>query len=633
MKIRALLEDFSLYLEKNNNSENKYVSDSSSVSIFAHFSEFKKFLSQELKIDENIFTKSYNDIMSLEVVDGKLVTKEELEEQEIEQTTQEPQEDTQEETQEDEDNNLIIDILNNILEDENVISALDTDGNKTLDEQEIFKFLSEISLNDKDSENLSLDDVFSGIDSIEKPKETQETEETDTQKEDNIEETKQESTPAKTSSSYSGGGSYSGGTSSYSSSVAKQETQEKTLDNMTKDELNSELETAQNDLSQKQDSLNNIINGNDTKVSQMEEDVQEKYTTYQEELEKVDKKSANKVNELKTKIDTQQQAINKQELEIINLETSENEAQTNYQNAQSTKQTLENTLSQLQAQDTSNMEDDELSSHNSKISEVKAQIESAKQKEEEAQKSLEQVQKELEKAKETKETLKNELDLLNEEMTLLEAEILEKHSELKEYLDSYNSAKENAQSYKQNAIESARSSIKDSQNYISEIQSAINNCNNKELEKEYSPNPKSQYDEKAGLLLAQNALTTRGTTGYCLAGVSDTMLETFGVNFKNMGSAYLATEALRGNTPGYEELASHFVEVEVERSELANLPAGAVVVWDNNANGGGSNVSDAGKKHGHISIALGDGRESSDHIQAQQVNRDAEYTVFYPISL
>ena len=90
--------------------------------------------------------------MSLEVVDGKLVSKEELEEQETDQTTQE----TQEESQEEKDDNLIIDILNNILEDENVISALDTDGNKTLDEQEIFKFLSEISLNDNNSENLSL---------------------------------------------------------------------------------------------------------------------------------------------------------------------------------------------------------------------------------------------------------------------------------------------------------------------------------------------------------------------------------------------------------------------------------------------------------------------------------------------
>ena len=109
------------------------------------------------------------------------------------------------------------------------------------------------------------------------------------------------------------------------------------------------------------------------------------------------------------------------------------------------------------------------------------------------------------------------------------------------------------------------------------------------------------------------------------------MYETFGVNFGNMGAAYMAKEALRGNVEGYEELASHFVEVEVERSELANLPAGAVVVWDNNANGGGSNVSDAGRKYGHISIALGDGRESSDHIQDQQVNRDAKYTVFYPI--
>lgn len=113
---------------------------------------------------------------------------------------------------------------------------------------------------------------------------------------------------------------------------------------------------------------------------------------------------------------------------------------------------------------------------------------------------------------------------------------------------------------------------------------------------------------------------SRGTTGRCYAGVADSLAKV-GVNVSG-ASAYMAADQLAN--------CDKFTEVKVSREELKNLPAGAVVVWHHNQNGGGSNVSAAGKKHGHISIALGDGREASDHIQAQMTNRDATYRVFLP---
>ncbi len=112
----------------------------------------------------------------------------------------------------------------------------------------------------------------------------------------------------------------------------------------------------------------------------------------------------------------------------------------------------------------------------------------------------------------------------------------------------------------------------------------------------------------------------------CLGGVDDQFERVFGMRSNKM-SAYMLADILASD----EGLGQYFGEIKnVTRGQLASLPGGCVVVWDNNANGGGSNVSAAGKKHGHISICLGDGRESSDHIQDQMTDRDSTYRVFYP---
>mgnify|MGYP001163394590 CR=1 FL=1 len=101
--------------------------------------------------------------------------------------------------------------------------------------------------------------------------------------------------------------------------------------------------------------------------------------------------------------------------------------------------------------------------------------------------------------------------------------------------------------------------------------------------------------------------------GYCYRGVKH-HLRQVGVNLQG-GSAYQAADQLAAQP-------HRFREVTVSRDQLRRLPPGAVVVWNKSP----------GHQHGHISIAMGNGKEASDKIRNQMVNRNASYRVFMPVS-
>ncbi|MGE0490768.1 MAG: hypothetical protein AB7S38_16295, partial [Vulcanimicrobiota bacterium] len=106
---------------------------------------------------------------------------------------------------------------------------------------------------------------------------------------------------------------------------------------------------------------------------------------------------------------------------------------------------------------------------------------------------------------------------------------------------------------------------------------------------------------------ARNAI---GPGGWCYKWVANA-LGRHGVNVHG-ASAYMAADQLAGNPK--------FREVRVPANQLRNLPPGAVVVWNRGA----------GHPHGHISIALGDGREASDKIRNQITNYGTSFRVFLP---
>lgn len=120
----------------------------------------------------------------------------------------------------------------------------------------------------------------------------------------------------------------------------------------------------------------------------------------------------------------------------------------------------------------------------------------------------------------------------------------------------------------------------------------------------------------SGQHLAQVAERTAmgmGSVGMCYRGAKASIARATGVQLTG-GSAWMAANQLANS--------GRFREVSVPQSQLRNLPAGAVVVW------GQTNRS----PHGHISVALGDGREASDHVQRQitSLRGASNYRVFVP---
>lgn len=120
----------------------------------------------------------------------------------------------------------------------------------------------------------------------------------------------------------------------------------------------------------------------------------------------------------------------------------------------------------------------------------------------------------------------------------------------------------------------------------------------------------------AGRRLASAASDVAGdmrSTGYCYRGVKQAIRRATGTYLEG-GSAWMAGDQLART--------GKFTEAQAPRQPalsqyLRNLPPGAVVVWPQ------TNRS----PHGHISVALGGGREASDHVSNQNVNLRGENTV------
>lgn len=93
---------------------------------------------------------------------------------------------------------------------------------------------------------------------------------------------------------------------------------------------------------------------------------------------------------------------------------------------------------------------------------------------------------------------------------------------------------------------------------------------------------------------AEREARNTDTVGYCAKSVNK-VLNKLGVG--GYGHAYQKAEQLAKN--------SRFKEVKVSRDQLNQLPRGAVIVWG----------ASGEKPYGHVTVALGNGKEASDHVQ------------------
>ncbi len=666
MNFEVLKTDFKSYLDEQkvadtgNNEEETNVTElvtkgaDGEFSLFDYADEFKSYL-EEKKQENNseIKSKSVDDVIKMhfssegqlinsenkkdETDDNSIMTMSVLTEEYVKNTQtsllkNETSLLTAENTEKSSDDDVFTNVFNELLKEDKFKNTIDTDKSGEIDEDEMKVFVEKIKDFDENDKDVSVNDLLIAAEQIKNdvfnvPK----SEDKFTEKE--VEDIKKDITDSKPSSiervpsrSNIGGvaalprtGSSTSGKNlpnTYNSSISL-----KNSDNMSEKELKAELLKAKKELSAKQSVLASVINETNSAIKALKANTEKAYETYNEKVKSVDVDMAKQVEELHQKINAKQEEINKKDAEIANKENSVTGAENAYNNAQSSRKNLEGILNDLK----SGSKD---KNTNSQISDIKSQLETAKKAEETAKNAVEKEKKEAEKLKQERKELEegdNGLNKLKDDMSKLEADIAAKYPEIKEAQAQWDKAKETFETEKTKASDKAKSEVTNAQKQVNNVEKAITNYNNNESTGKYN----SQYNEAAGKKLAAAAHNVRGTVGYCLGGVADSLEAVYGYGaMPDIMSAYQAADILASDTG----IGAHFKEVQVKREDLPKLPAGAVVVWDNNANGGGSNVSAAGKVHGHISIALGNGQESSDHIAAQIVNRDATFRVFFPKS-
>lgn len=135
---------------------------------------------------------------------------------------------------------------------------------------------------------------------------------------------------------------------------------------------------------------------------------------------------------------------------------------------------------------------------------------------------------------------------------------------------------------------------------------------------ESTPTVKSVPVTTSGIKLAKTAeriATNRSTFGWCYSAAADSIARATKVYLYGE-SAYMASNQLVNS--------GKFKEIEVKQNELPKLKPGTVVVW------GKTKAS----PHGHISVALGNGKEASDHVTKQLTNLRGytNYRVFVPVA-
>ncbi|MCD7880015.1 MAG: CHAP domain-containing protein [Candidatus Gastranaerophilales bacterium] len=355
------------------------------------------------------------------------------------------------------DTELLADTLNDLIKDEKYRKVVDQDSDDEISDAELEKFLDIVKEYDEDSDTLTTEDLLSAAKDIEAGTFRYATEE---EIKETIGETPQADAAGTTSSA--GGVGYSGGTTSNPNGITSLPTDEDK-----EAEINDSLDTAKNDLSEKETALSDILNGNNEEIEALKEDSENKYNSYLDALKEKDPEYAEKVNSLKTQIDEREEQLDTVEQKISDKTTSVSDLKQQYENAVLKRESLETILETLQESDSPDSET---------IEELEKAISAAKEEENELYAKWQAAEAELEELETEKTNLTNGTDEivgltdLKSQMSTLNSEIAAKYpDEIAELQEAYTSSKSKYDSEKDSAIETAEKDIQSAQNTINDL--------------------------------------------------------------------------------------------------------------------------------------------------------------------
>ncbi len=396
--------------------------------------------------------------------------------------------------------------LDEMYQDEDVVKALDLDGDGALNDEEKDQFEAYAQGYDEQAGKLTkkaldraLEDIKSGNfsydnDPIERAKALEEAKKA---KEDETKDKTEES--EKTSSSQGasasqgsggvGGASYGGGVSGSSGGSGGVSGSTSPVEKApTVEELEEQKSAKETELKSAQDEVSDVYSGENPAVSAAQDDMdkaQEDYEKALEEDENVSDELKERASENLEAIANQQSVIDGVKSEIAQFDNQITAQQSVVTADESNLNALKESLSALEGQSSDDHEkqaeiDAMKASVNEQIAQAEAQLETDKE-------TLETYKESKTSAEEKLSSEEEKLTELDEEKAKIDEEILENCSEeTKKALETYDSARENVENVKAQELETAQGKVDTIQKEIDDLNAQINELKAKETQKENS---------------------------------------------------------------------------------------------------------------------------------------------------
>lgn len=493
MNLGALKLEFRQYLEDNNLLDKKDIKgNADDISIFLYANEFNDFIESEYKTDDSFKSKSITEILSMKInADREIV---DTEGTESDKETQETDNNINSKENSETTNNIFNDIFNELIKNDEFFNKLDNDGDNNISQDEFKQFMNTIKNLDENEEDISLMDLLSAADYIKnnefdklinptQDEDNQKIPETETDKDNSSENSENIGTNSSSSGiNYTGSSNYAGGTSSLSNSnpASENKSSEKSVNNMSKAELQEEAKTTESDITDKKKILDNLYNGENPQLAQIQNNIDSSFDEYISALSEKDSNLAEAVRNNESKIKDKESEISKKEAEITNQELAVSDAENQYNNSIETVNALQAALDKLLSTDSTDYTSEKQQELSTKISDARSKLEIAKKNKIKAKDKLDDENKKSDKLKEELKKLKEEdLVALNNAKKALEEKVV-KYSSIQELMDNYNKNKEEYNVQKDNLIKQASKDLLSAQNHLNEVNTALNNKNNKE---------------------------------------------------------------------------------------------------------------------------------------------------------
>ena len=363
-------------------------------------------------------------------------------------------------------------VLKNFFSIEAVKKLADSNADGELSVKELKEYVKELAGKDGNLEDISLEDFEAvlkenniDLDKIleELASETETPVETPDEPSSAVDETTTsapvEVVPASVSSN--SGNSYNVSTS-----------KEKTLDEMSMDELETERTSRASNVTEKQKAVNAVHNGENEKVKAAKKCADVARAEYEKAIKedagakkfaKLILTNNSNIEKNRQKLDKNAVEINNKEVEIANMETS-------LEGLKGNLAALKTSLSSIPALSGKPEDKEKDAKIKSRKSELEKQISSKTKEISKQEHKLAGLKKSLEKLQKEKENLEKEKQSLNTEKTKLDELVKQNCSEVtKAKLDAFNRAKQNVEDVKSRELQTAKSELQDAQGKLKEV--------------------------------------------------------------------------------------------------------------------------------------------------------------------